>query len=330
MKVLFPALLFCSLSGLSFCFHPTHVPRHVSKIRFQLNRLHMSAAGQLDKDKSYPAAAPPTAIESMNSVDQTWEQLEAFGETLSRYTKQSLFFRSLFAGFFVGFGGILASSVGFDMNGLPWLPGNGFQRFLCGAVGFPLSVLLISCTGCGTWTGDMLLVARALFSDSKRTTLKDAMRFGLITWIGGMLGTATMAALATAADLPACGPCVAIAQHKLELTFLQVFLRAIGGGVLIVLAGFLSKLNRDMVGKAIGIWFPVSTYAICDFEHVLAANFFLTCARLNGHPISFKQLLGILVPGTLGNIVGGGLLVGLGLFSIPKRVVEEKEKPVTA
>jgi hypothetical protein len=41
--------------------------------------------------------------------------------------------------------------------GAPWLAGNGVASFLSGAIGFPLSILLISCTGCGAWTGDMLL-----------------------------------------------------------------------------------------------------------------------------------------------------------------------------
>jgi formate transporter len=256
----------------------------------------------------------------MNSVDQTWEQLESFGEVLSQYTKRSLFFRSLFAGLFVGFGGILTSSVGFDMNVQPWSPGNGLQRFFTGAVGFPLSILLISSTGCGAWTGDMLLVARALFSKSKKTTLRDALRFGLLTWTGGLFGTMVMAALATGAALPACGPCIAIAEHKMSLNFLQTFLRGIGGGTLICLAIFLSKLNREMIGKLIGIWFPISTYVICDFEHVLATMFFLACAKFNGYSINLKQALQVLVPSTLGNIVGGGLLVGLGLFSIPKKM----------
>lgn len=75
-----------------------------------------------------------------------------------------------------------------------------------------------------------------------------------------------------------------------------------------------------MTGKAIGIWFPISTYVICDFEHVLASMFFLTCAKFNGAPITIRQILGFLVPSTLGNMFGGALLVGLGLFSIPKKI----------
>ena len=271
-------------------------------------------------DRAWYTPATATPVDTMNSVDQTWAQLEEFGELLTRYSKRSLFFRALFAGLFVGFGGILTASVGFDMGGAPWLPGNGLARFLSGAIGFPLSILLISCTGCGAWTGDMLLVSRALFSKTQRTDIKAVLRFAVLTWTGCLVGAVTMAALATGAALPACAPCVAIATHKLSHNFLQTFLRGAGGGCLICLAIFMSKLNREMTGKIIGIWFPISTYVICDFEHVLASMFFLSCAKFNGAPITLKQILGFLVPSTLGNLFGGALLIGLGLFSIPKIV----------
>ena len=82
----------------------------------------------------------------------------------------------------------------------------------------------------------------------------------------------------------------------------------------------MSKLNRDMVGKLIGIWFPISTYVICDFEHVLASMFFLSTGKLNGGKFSILDIAKFLVPSTLGNLIGGGLCVGLGLFSIPKKL----------
>ena len=143
-------------------------------------------------------------------------------------------------GVFVGFGGILTASVGFDMNGAyPWLPGNGMARFVSGAIGFPLSILLISMTGNGAWTGDMLLVARAYLRKSRKVSLRSVIRMALLTWTGCFTGTFLMAAFATAAALPACVPCIAIANHKLSYTFLQTLPRGMGGGGLICLAIFM-------------------------------------------------------------------------------------------
>lgn len=216
----------------------------------------------------------------------------------------------------------MTASVGFDMGESvkPWLAGSGMARFLSGAVGFPVSLLLISLTGCGAWTGDMLLVARAFVRSPERTSLVDVLRCAVLSWTGSFLGTIIAALLATGAGLPACKPCLEIALHRLNLTWLQTFSRAVGGGCFICLALFLSKLNREMSGKVIGIWVPTSTYVICGFEHVLASMFFMSCAKLN-NPSAFKvaDMLLFLIPSTLGNLVGGALMVGLGLFNIPKK-----------
>ena len=65
-------------------------------------------------------------------------------------------------------------------------------------------------------------------------------------------------------------------------------------------------------------------YVIVGFEHVLASMFFLSCAKLNGMNITIAQILRYLVPSTLGNLIGGGLLVGLGLGSLPGSIRERK------
>jgi len=268
------------------------------------------------------------AVDTIYSVEQTWKELENFGHVLAKLNAPSLLARSLTAGTFVGFGGILCASVGFDMGSLVWEPGNGLARFFSGAVGFPLSILLVALTGNGAWTGDMLLVARAFFSsDSEPLSLLSVARFALLTWIGSCTGAFLMALLATGAKLPAVAACASIAAHKLEFTPLQTFLRGVGGGSLICLAVFFSRLNRDMIGKVLGIWFPISTYVICDFEHVLASMFFLSTAKLNGAKIPLARMAKFLAWSTLGNLVGGFFVIGFALASIPKQplVVEDKK-----
>jgi hypothetical protein len=131
---------------------------------------------------------------------------------------------------------------------------------------------------------------------------------------------------------------------------LQTFCRGVGGGALICLAIFLFKLNRDMTSKVIGIWWPVMAYVASDFEHVLATMFFLSvakvgtlrrpapemstssfpspthvdhclrvCLQLNGSAFTFASAAKLLAAGSMGNLVGGALLVGLGYFSVPTK-----------
>lgn len=273
----------------------------------------------------------PQMIDTMNSVDETWRDMGVLGETLTKYSKISIFLRHLAGGFYVGLGGILTASVGFDIDGrAPWLPGNGFQRFLSGAVGFPLSIMLVSMTGMGAWTGDIALVARAFVTKGNGTSLQACIRFYILSWIGCLCGAVTAALLCTAAALPACQPCIDIAVHKLSCSFSEVFFRGIGGGCLICLAIFMSRCNRDMAGKMIAIWFPISTYVIADFEHVLASMFFLACGKFSGASYTWKEAGKYLIPATLGNMVGGAILVGIGLSSIPKKMEKQPLSEVKA
>ena len=51
--------------------------------------------------------------------------------------------------------------------------------------------------------------------------------------------------------------------------------------------------------------------------------FFLAVAKLNGATFTALQAFNLLLAGTLGNLVGGALLIGLGLFSIPKKMAPQ-------
>ena len=58
-----------------------------------------------------------------------------------------------------------------------------------------------------------------------------------------------------------------------------------------------------------GIWFPVSTYVTCGFEHVLAGMFYISCAKMNGLTASFTDILSYLAASTLGMIIDTIIIV---------------------
>ena len=255
-------------------------------------------------------------VSAMQSPEDTWKELEEGGKDIATLDTLSLFLRGLVGGVFVGIGGILTTSVGFDMGRPPWEPGQGLARLLSGVVGFPLAIFLVSITGGGAWTGDALLVAVAFLK--KRCSLKAVLRFLVTTYLGCFAGAAGVAGLATASALPCVQPCIALTQHKFDFTAVQTFARGIGGGSLICLAIFLSKCSRMMTGKLGAIVMCISAYVISDFEHCLASMFFLSTSFLNGGHSDIKRALKFLLPSTLGNLVGGALLVGVGLSAVPK------------
>jgi formate/nitrite transporter len=93
----------------------------------------------------------------------------------------------------------------------------------------------------------------------------------------------------------------------------QIFLRGIGANWLVCLACFLACSAREQVSKILGIWFPTFAFVILAFDHVVANMFYIPIAIFLGAPqISVGLYIWkSMIPALLGNIVGGGLFVGV-------------------
>jgi len=82
--------------------------------------------------------------------------------------------------------------------------------------------------------------------------------------------------------------------------------------VLVCLAVWLSFATTDVAGRILAIVFPVAAFVALGFEHSVANMYILPAGDLAaGRPIDLAALTTNLLPVTLGNIVGGGVLVAL-------------------
>ena len=103
----------------------------------------------------------------------------------------------------------------------------------------------------------------------------------------------------------ACGP---ISMHKLVLTPAQTLIRGILGGWCITHAVTMATAVRGGGGGfadlAAAIWFPISTYVACDFEHCLANMYFFAAAIAHGTALPWAAVRKNLLYSTAGNIIG--------------------------
>ena len=248
-----------------------------------------------------------------SSAFDVFRALEDEGQRRTFESPTKLLSKSVIAGICVGLGGTLCAGIGGDMGTSPfWEPGQGLQRFIFGAIGFPLSITLVSITGSSAFTGNLGLCGAALRAG--KCNLESAAYLLGVTYAGCFIGTVLMGMLCALSALPAAKPCIAIALHKLELTPLQTLLRGTGGGLLISLAITLAtsavRNHGGTIDIFIGIWLPIMTYVACDFEHCLANFFFFTAAQLSGGELPLGNMLKNILFSTLGNIIGAGLLGG--------------------
>ena len=100
-------------------------------------------------------------------------------------------------------------------------------------------------------------------------------------------------------------------EAKVNQDFVKVFIKGIGANWLVCLGMFMGYAAKDIAGKCIGIWIPVMLFVTLGYEHSIANMFFIPAAIYSGADITWCNfILQNLIPATLGNLIGGSLLVG--------------------
>jgi len=168
---------------------------------------------------------------------------------------------------------------------------------------------------------------------SRKVTTGEMLRNWLIVYLGnlvGALGLAVLVLLSHHLDMNGGRVGMSIlntAVAKIQPDVLTLFIKGILCNVLVCLAVWLAYAGRSVTDKIVALILPVSAFIAAGFEHCVANMYFLPLAWLmtsmgkvpDGFDASVITLSGIvhnLVPVTLGNIVGGAVLVGAVYWTI--------------
>ncbi|PLT35529.1 formate/nitrite transporter family protein [Bacillus sp. V5-8f] len=185
-----------------------------------------------------------------------------------------------------------------------------FTQFL-GAAVFPLGLILLVVGGGELLTGNMMALPIAALNK------KVAMSKVIINWfwitIANFLGAIFIAyffghIVGLTEMEPFLHKTVATAQAKVDPTFIQSLVSAIGCNWLVALAVWLSYGSEDTGGKILAIWFPIMGFVAIGFQHVVANMFIIPAAIFAGH-LTWMDYLGNFVPVFIGNAIGGALFV---------------------
>merc|ERR1711998_471394 len=88
------------------------------------------------------------------------------------------------------------------------------------------------------------------------------------------------------------------------------FARGILCNWLVCMAVWMASMAKDLPGKIVAIWFPISAFVALGLEHSVANMFIIPLGILSGAAVSWKAfVLKNLLPVTLGNIIGGAVMV---------------------
>ena len=104
---------------------------------------------------------------------------------------------------------------------------------------------------------------------------------------------------------------VAVALKKTKASWLAIFLKGVAANFLVCVGVWQAACAEEVAGKILSLWFPINAFVLMGFDHCIANQFLIPLGMMLGADISVNKLLfEALLPATLGNIVGGGLLVG--------------------
>ena len=113
---------------------------------------------------------------------------------------------------------------------------------------------------------------------------------------------------------------VQIARSKIALDPVSAVARGILCNVLVCLAVWLCMGARSVTDKILATVFPISAFVPCGFEHSVANMYFLpigvALAGGTSAPLSVADAVSNLALVTLGNVLGGTILIALVYWSV--------------
>ncbi len=237
-----------------------------------------------------------------------------------------LFALAVLAGAFIGFGAMFATTVGAGAEALPF----GVARLLAGLV-FSLGLVLVIIGGAELFTGNAPIV---MAWAARLVSSLQLLRNWAIVLLGNFVGAVCTAAIIYAGDHHGFGggavgaTALAIADAKCQFGFGQALALGIVCNTLVCLAVWLCYSARSVVSKIVAIVGPISAFVAGGFEHSIANMYFIPMGLFIKYsaPDSFWESIGRsaadyphltpagfgmnLLPVTIGNVIGGGLLVG--------------------
>jgi formate transporter len=235
----------------------------------------------------------------------------------------TMFALAVLAGAFIAIGAAFATSTLAGSSDLPY----GVARLLAGFT-FSLGLILVVIAGAELFTGNNLIV---MAWASRKVSTARLLRNWAIVYAGNFAGSIATAALLYAGKQYEFGKgavgatALTIAATKTGYGFGQAIALGMLCNALVCLAVWLCYSARSTADKILAIIPPITAFVAAGFEHSVANMFFIPFGIFVKSDTAFVAsqktpdlsnvtwghfLASNLVPVTIGNVIGGGLMVG--------------------
>jgi formate/nitrite transporter len=243
-----------------------------------------------------------------------------------------MFILSVLAGAFIALGAIFATTVSAGAAGML---SYGLTRLLSGLV-FCVGLILVVVGGAELFTGNNLIVMA--WANKKVTTYQLLRNWGIV-YIGNFVGSIGTAVLVFFSKQYVFGggavgqAALTIANSKAGLEFIPALFLGILCNAMVCMAVWMTFSARSVLDKVVAIIFPIAGFVAAGFEHSIANMYFIPMglfikdfdpaftqnvldhAQAAGTALNLDQLTWVnflfnnLIPVTIGNVIGGAVLV---------------------
>jgi len=280
------------------------------------------------RDDPSPAAAgtagfPAGGVDALPPPAMA-RKAEDIGRTKAELGAANTFALAVLAGAFIAMGAVFATTTIAGGDDLPF----GVARLLAG-VTFSLGLILVVVAGAELFTGNNLIV---MAWASRRVSTLGLLRNWAIVYAGNFAGSVATAGLMyatkqyTFAKGGVGAQALTIAATKTGFDFWQAIALGILCNALVCMAVWLCYSARTTTDRILAIVPPIAAFVASGFEHSVANMYFIPMGLFVKSDDSFlaaspdlPDLSGLtwgsfvvdnLIPVTIGNAIGGSILVG--------------------
>jgi len=263
----------------------------------------------------------------MNSPKEIAQSYIAAGTAKTKLSISKMLVLGILAGMFIAIAGVASTVASATLT--------GSIGKLLGAAVFPGGLAMVLVAGSELFTGNTMIILPVC---CRQATVGGMLKNWVTVYIGNFIGSLLVAALVVYGgtfglfDNAAGGAAINTAVAKVTLAFDDAFIRGILCNFLVCIAVWISFAAKDVVGKISGLFFPIMIFVLAGWEHSVANMYFVPAGLLAAGNEAYLAaskfasdisaltwgsfFLKNLLPVTLGNLVGGSVLVGLSYWFI--------------
>ena len=254
-----------------------------------------------------------------------------------------LFVKAVLAGMMIALGASGSSVAAHAIGNI------GIARMAAATV-FPVGLMMVILMGAELFTGDCLMVMAIA---DNRYAVKQLIKVLSIVYIGNFVGAILIASgvgyssQLNYSDGLLGAYTIKVALAKVNMSFGEAMISGVLCNVLVCFAVMMALCAKDITGKLLSSFFVIFLFVTEGFEHCVANMYYISAGLVAACNPQYVQvaieqyglnieklanldishfLMGNLIPVTIGNIIGGMLLVGIPLLYLNKEKTRKEQR----